>query len=158
MKDKDNGKDRKTVEAVRRVLEGGRRQTGQAAGVQTAEPGGEAGARSEPVDRSRWKDVLDRFSLRNSGRAVTIQTRVAGQNEYRALVTDTVLGGVSLSGSTARDLSVSILMGTAASRHATRTISPVHELLLVRSGRGVEQGLEIVSADNLRTRLMFSGS
>lgn len=81
-----------------------------------------------------------------------------GQRDYRIEVTGTVLQGVSVSDDGDEMRTASFFLGHNPAQHAKHTVSGVREVLILTNDKGSERGIELLSGDNNRTRLIIIGS
>lgn len=110
--------------------------------------------RKKEIAFDLWKDALDLFSIRNQGRTVRVEVQDPGQRDYRVDVTGTVLQGVAVSDDGDEMRTASLFLGQNPVQHARYTVSGVKQVLILSNDKGFEQGIELLSGDDNRTRLI----
>jgi hypothetical protein len=114
---------------------------------------------TEEIERSEWPVFADAFSRQRMGWRVTVEVfgrRVGAQMEAEAMAFE----GLSIDTPEGHEPVVSIMVGDAADRHATHTITAPSHIRLERSTtpRGVVETLEIEKAGEPTTLVRFEES
>jgi hypothetical protein len=106
------------------------------------------------IRRDEWRSYLDGFSKRNVGRAARVEV-IGGDLGAQEAADRLPLGGVTFDDKGSLAPSVEIMLGEAAERHLTHTVTDVRRVVPKPGAGGRDDALEIEAADGTKTIIVF---